>query len=85
MSSFSTIILAPFIIAFVVFVGRFYGREGARSMRSPSFLLAICTVASAFSYLVLRVIDSLPSYGTIGYGIGGVVLLATAIGRLFMI
>jgi hypothetical protein len=85
MSSFSTIVLAPFIIAFAVFVGRFYGREGARSMRSLSFLLAVCTVASAFSYLLLRVTDSLPSYGTIGYGVGGLVLLATAIGRLFMI
>ena len=85
MSSFSTIILAPFIIAFIVFVGRFYGREGASSMRSLSFLLAICTVVSAFSYLVLRVSDALPSYGTIGYGIGGLMLLATAIGRLFML
>jgi hypothetical protein len=85
MSSFSTIVLAPFIIAFAVFVGRFYGREGARSMRSLSFLLAVCTVAAAFSYLVMRVTGTLPSYGTIGYGIAGLVLLATAIGRLFMI
>ena len=54
-------------------------------MRSLSFLLAVCTVASAFSYLLLRITDSLPSYGTIGYGVGGLVLLATAIGRLFMI
>ncbi len=54
-------------------------------MRSLSFLLAICTVASAFSYLVLRVSDALPSYGTIGYGVAGLMLLATAIGRLFML
>jgi hypothetical protein len=85
MSSFSTIILAPFIIAFFVFVGRFYGRENARSMGSLSFLLAVCTVASAFSYLLLRITDAMPSYGTIGYGIGGLVLLATAISRIFMI
>jgi hypothetical protein len=85
MSSFSTIILVPFIIAFVLFVSRFYGREGARSMRSLSFLLAVGTVASAFSYLVLRITGALPSNGTIGYGICGLVLLATAIGRLFMI
>ena len=37
------------------------------------------------SYLILRVSDALPSYGTIGYGICGLMLLATAIGRMFML
>jgi hypothetical protein len=85
MSSFSTIILVPFILAFVVFVIRFYGREAASSMSNPSFLLAIGTALTSGTYLILRVTETLPAYGTIGFGVAGLALLATAIGRLFMI
>ena len=85
MSNFSTIILLPFIPAFLIFVFRFYGREGAGSMRNPSFMLAVLTMASAGTYLYLRVTDALPAYGTIGFAVIGLGLLATAIGRMFMI
>jgi uncharacterized PurR-regulated membrane protein YhhQ (DUF165 family) len=85
MSSFSTIVLVPFIFAFLVFVVRFYGRESASSMRNPSFMLALVTMLAAGGYLLLRITDTLPSYGTIGFGLAGLVLLAIAIGRMFMI
>ena len=37
------------------------------------------------AYLFLRVIDLLPPYGTIGFGIDGLLLLVLAIARMFMI
>jgi hypothetical protein len=85
MADFSSIILVPFILAFLIFVLRFYGRESASSMFNFSFLLASLTVAAAGLYLYLRVADALPPYGTPGFGVLGLALLATAIGRMFMI
>lgn len=54
-------------------------------MANPSFLLAVGTVLIAGLYLVLGVVDLLPAYSTIGFGVAGLVLLAIAILRMFMI
>lgn len=78
-------ILAPFIAAFLVFILRFYGRENAASMASPSFLLAALTVLIAGAYLLLGVMNVTPPYGELAFGAAGLVLLATAVARLFMI
>jgi hypothetical protein len=80
-----SIIVAPFILAFLGFVLRFYTREGAASMANPSFLLAVATVLTAGFYLFLGVIDMLPAYGTIGFGIVGVALLGLSVLRMFLI
>jgi quinol-cytochrome oxidoreductase complex cytochrome b subunit len=85
MTNTSTILLLPFILAFVMFVLRFYNREGAGSMTRPSFLLAILTVLTAGAYLILGIIGELPPYGTTGFAVAGLILLATAITRMFMI
>jgi quinol-cytochrome oxidoreductase complex cytochrome b subunit len=85
MTNTSTILLVPFILAFLVFVLRFYNREGASSMTRPSFLLAILTMLIAGAYLILGVTSSLPPYSTIGFAIIGLILLGTAILRMFMI
>lgn len=85
MADFSTIILVPFILAFLIFVLRFYGRESASSMLNFSFVLAFLTVVASGLYLYLRVAGALPPYGTAGFGVLGLGLLATAIGRMFMI
>jgi hypothetical protein len=85
MTNTSTILLAPFIMAFLVFVFRFYSRERAASMANPSFLLAILTLLIASSYLVLGVTGMLPAHGTIGFACVGLILLGTAILRIFMI
>jgi hypothetical protein len=85
MPDFSTIILVPFILAFLIFVLRFYARESASSMRNPSFIMAFLTMASAGGYLYLRVIGALPPYSTAGFGLLGLALLGTAIVRMFMI
>ena len=37
MTNASTILLIPFILAFLVFVLRFYSRERAASVTNPSF------------------------------------------------
>ena len=85
MSEVSTIVLLPFIVAFLTFALRFYARESAASMKNLSFLLGLGTVLVAFLYLGLRVTDMLPPFGTIGFGVIGVALLVTAIARMFML
>ena len=85
MTNASTILLVPFILAFLIFVLRFYSREGASGMTRPSFLLAIFTVLIAGTYLALGITSSLPPYSTFGFAAVGLILLATAILRMFMI
>lgn len=85
MSDYSTVILLPFIIAFLIFVMRFYSRESASSMRNPSFLFGVLTVIVAGGYLMLRITNSVPPFGTLIFGLAGVALLVTAIARMFMI
>ncbi|MDB5399828.1 MAG: hypothetical protein QOF70_4964 [Acetobacteraceae bacterium] len=85
MTNTTTVLLVPFLLAFLVFVLRFYNREGASSLTQPSFLLAILTMLIAGIYLVLGIIDWLPPYSTIGFALIGLILLGTAIARMFMI
>lgn len=85
MTNSSTILLVPFILAFLLFTLRFYGRERASSLVSASFLLAIGTMLIAGSYLVLGVTGTLPEYSTIGFAAAGLVLLVLAILRMYMI
>jgi hypothetical protein len=85
MASSSTLILALYIAAFLVFVFRFYGREGAVSITAPSFLLASLTVVLALGYLGLGMFFGLPAYGPIVFGLVGAGLLVLAIVRVFQI
>ena len=85
MTNTTSFFLVPYILAFLLYVLRFYNREGARSMGQPSFLLAMLTVAAAFAYLILGVTDTLPPYGPFVFLGIGVVLAGIAILRMFMI
>ncbi len=85
MTNTSTILLVPFILAFLGFIFRFYNREGASGMMRPSFLLAVLTMLIALAYLVLGIANALPPYGTAGFAVAGLILLGTSILRLFMI
>lgn len=80
----SSIILVPFFFAFLVFVLRFYSRKSASSMANLSFVLALATMLSAGVYLSLRVLDMLPAYATVAFGVEGLALLAVAIARMLM-
>jgi hypothetical protein len=81
----NSILLLPFIFAFLTFVLRFYVKENAGSMASPSFLLAATTVLIAGLYLFLGIISSLPPYSTIGFGLVGLVLFGVSILRMFIV
>ncbi len=85
MSNASTVILVPFLFAFLVFTGRFYIRERANSILNLSFLLALATVAIAVAYLALGLTQSLPDYGTLGFGVIGLALLGLSIYRIFIL
>jgi hypothetical protein len=80
-----TFILAPFIVAFLGFILRFYGRENAASKSNPSFLLAAATVIIAVTFLALGVMDLLPAYSTVAFGGVGLALAILAGVRMFMI
>jgi len=81
----NSILLLPFIFAFLAFVLRFYFRERASSLANLSFLLALGTVLIAVLYLILGVLSSLPPYSTLGFGLVGLILLGVSILRMFMI
>ena len=81
----NSIVIAPFILAFLVFALRFYALERAVSKTNPSFLLALATVLIAGCYLFLGVIDTMPPYGAISFGLVGLALFALAVARMFMI
>ncbi len=85
MSNLSTIVLLPFVAAFLIFVLRFYAREAASSMSNPSFLLGALTVLLVGGYLILRITVGMPFYASVGFGLAGVALLATSIFRMFLI
>lgn len=85
MTHTSSLLLAPFILAFLVFVFRFYTRERAASVANLSFLLAILTMLIAATYLVLGVTGNLPDYGAIGFTCAGLILLVVAVLRMFLI
>jgi hypothetical protein len=85
MTNATTVILAPFLFAFLMFVARFYFKEGANSKLRPSFILAVATVAITAVYLGLCVTDRLPDYGAIGFASAGLALMALSIYRIFLI
>jgi hypothetical protein len=82
MSEINTIILFPFLAAFLLSVVRFYVRDNARSIFLPSFLVAVGSVLIAVLYLVLGTLGFLPEHGVIEFGVVGVALLGFAIYRM---
>ena len=80
-----TYILAPYFLAFVAYILRFYGREHAGSKSSPSFILAVVTVVVALSFLFLGIGGFLPVYGGTVFLVVGIILLSFAMIRWFML
>jgi hypothetical protein len=80
-----TYYLAPYVLAFVSSILRFYGREHAGSKTSPSFILAVATVVVALAFLFLGVGGFLPAYGGLVFLAFGTVLLGLSIARWFML
>ena len=80
-----TYFLAPYFLAFVAYVLRFYGREHAGSKSSPSFILAVVTVVVALTFLFLGIGGFLPAYGGAVFLAVGIALLGFAIVRWFML
>jgi hypothetical protein len=85
MTNTTSLLLLPFLVAFLVFVFRFYNRERAASVFNLSFLLAIATVLIAVLYLFLGVTQQLPPYSTPGFAAVGLILLGVAVLRVFML
>ena len=80
-----TYYLAPYVLAFVTSILRFYGHEHAASKSSPTFILAILTVVVALAFLFLGIGGFLPAYGSLIFLAIGIVLLGLSIQRWFVI
>jgi hypothetical protein len=83
MSGFQSLIELFFIGAFLLFVYRYYNMEGASSLSTPSFLMAIVTVVLALSFTILGVFYALPVLWIAIYGAAAFGLMAIALLRLF--
>jgi hypothetical protein len=75
--------LLPLIAAILVLTARFYGREGALSVLSPTFLLATLAVAMLVGYMALLVLGLLPPYAWVAFGGIGLVMTCGGIWSLF--
>ena len=68
MTESTTLAVIPLIVGMLVMALRFYAREGAISIFSPSFLFAALAVLLLFSYMTLTVVAMLPPYAWVGFG-----------------
>ena len=64
----TTLALLPLIAAILVLTARFYAREGAISIFSMSFMLAVVGVLLLIGYMFLLVLAILPPYAWVGFG-----------------
>jgi hypothetical protein len=71
--------LLPLIAAILVLTTRFYVRERAISILSPTFMLAGVAVAMLIGYMVLLVLNILPPYAWVGFGGIGFLMAAGGI------
>jgi hypothetical protein len=79
MSINSSAYLIPLVAAFLLFLFKVYGLENARTRGSFSFVLAGVTVLLLFTYLGMIVLDVMPPYASLAYGVTGVILLGVAV------
>jgi hypothetical protein len=70
--------LLPLIAGILVLTARFYAREGAVSIFSPSFMGATIAVLMLIGYMFLAVVGWLPPYSWVAFG--GVGLAMTLLG-----
>jgi uncharacterized membrane protein len=85
MSDLHTFIIIPFLLAFLFSMKRFYFRDNAGSIFRMSFLLAFGSMAIAGTYVVLGALKTLPQYGTLGFGIVGLLCLGAAVWQAFQL
>lgn len=60
--------LLPLISGMLVLAFRFYAREGAISIFSPSFVLSTLAVLMLFGYMVMVVLSVVPAYAWVVFG-----------------
>ena len=75
--------LLPLITGLLVLATRFYAREGAISIFSPSFMLAAVAVLLLVTYMVLMVLAVLPPFSWVVFGGIGLVMTIGGIWSFF--
>jgi hypothetical protein len=71
--------LLPLIFAILILAARFYIRENAISVLSPSFVFATIGVLLLLGYMLLVVLELLPPYAWVGFGGMGVLMAVLGI------
>ncbi len=85
MSELHTFVAIPFLLAFALSVKRFYFRDGCASIFRGSFLTAAGSMVLALTYILLGAMRSVPPYGTLGFGIVGLLVLGIAVWQAFQL
>jgi hypothetical protein len=79
MASNNSVWLVTLVMAFLVYVIKFYARERAGSVVSASFGLALLCLVLLLSYLLMSVLGMLVPYMAMSFGIVGLVLFLLGI------
>ena len=68
MTESMTLALLPLITALLVLSARFYAKEGATSVLSPTFLLMGLSMAMLMVYMAMVVMAVVPDYTSVVFG-----------------
>jgi hypothetical protein len=79
----TSLALFPLIVAAVILALRFYIRENAYSVLSPTFVLSTFAVSMLILYIALLVLALLPAYAWVAFGGLGVLLSIGGIWSFF--
>ena len=83
MTESTALAVLPLIFGMLVMSIRFYAREGAISVLSPSFLCAAFAVLLLVAYMILTVVGLLPPYAWVGFGGVGLVMFVLGLWSFF--
>jgi hypothetical protein len=76
MLDYNDYVFIPFVIAFIVFLAKFYAHENLGSLANPTFLLACLSALLPILFLSLHMMGVTIPYGGV---VAGVIGLALAI------
>ena len=68
MTESMTLALLPLVMALLVLSARFYAKEGATSLLSPTFMLMGLSMAMLVVYMAMTVMAVVPAYSWVVFG-----------------
>jgi hypothetical protein len=81
MLDYSGFVFIPFIVAFLMFVAKFYAHENVASLGNPTFLLACLAAVLPILFLSLHTMGVVIPYGAVVIGGIGLVMALWSVVR----